>query len=990
VPPSARALASQSQLLFNPSTNLFVELFNAIWTGEPVTETMRGTRVKAARLRTKLLFAVLVYLLLLGAIGALGLYAAQASLDGMHAATEYHVREVAIVGELASEVSDTQSISLLHALTGSPDDQRRDERDMARRDLRVHALLDELETMQLRFEDEGELPVLDDFRQAWEDFASVRTQEVRARRTEPSAQQALELGGRDGPLDQAYREVRLSLTALQTKLPPEATKRLQVAEQDFSRNRNVLLIVLLFAGCFGVAFGLTQSTRLARAIEALSRAARQVAIGDLTQRVEVATGDELEVLGDSFNLMTGGLQQMTDAQSEQVRALQAEVLERRRVEAALRASEARFRSVTQSVSEAIVSMDRRGRIVFWNSGAQAIFGYAEEEALGRSARLVLPARYHEQFESGLEAARVTGPTELAVRNVELFGLRKDGTEIPIEVSVAECTRGDELSYTATIRDVTERRAVDRMKNEFISMVSHELRTPMSGIIGMAELLLRRELGGQEREYVQAVRRSGEALLGIITDILDISKIEAGKFELDSRIVEVREVVEDAVALLAEQAQRKGLEIACLIEQDVPAYLRGDAARLRQILLNLVGNAIKFTQAGEVVVRAGLVAATADGVRLRFEVTDSGVGIPEEARGRLSQAFSQADSSTTRQYGGTGLGLAIAKRLAEAMGGEVGVASTLGRGSTFWFTVRFAHPSVASMSTAQGDAPPGLRNLRGLVVDDNPTVRGFLQHQLRGLGLVAEAVAGAEEGLRRLGAGIAEAAPVAILLLDRHLPDSDSLALASVIKADPDLASTRVVLLTSVGDGELTEELRGAGIDAVIEKPVRQSRLLEALASVLGLAESADDEPEPLALIRASTSTWSPLVLLVEDSPLNQQVATAMLRELGCRVEMAANGREALATLEPGLNGTHALVLMDCQMPELDGFQTTAEIRRREAGSGRCIPIVAMTASAMQGDRERCLAAGMNDYLAKPMRFEQLAAILGRWIPDSSPDLMENP
>jgi two-component system, sensor histidine kinase and response regulator len=916
-----------------------------------------------ARLRTKLLGTVLVYLLMLTFVGLLGLYTAQSSQAGMHAAIQHHVREVTIVGQLASEVGLAHSAVLLHILSDSPDEQRGYERQIRRHETRVGALMDELEDTQRRFNDQADIPSIQDFRRAWQDFVRISSEDVLPLSRGQRDLEAVDLARRSGALDRAYGEVEAKLQVLQEALPAEAGQRLRTSEDDFGRNRNALFFTLLAVSGLGIAFGLSHSTRLARAIEALSRAARHVATGDLSQRVRLTTGDELESLADSFNVMTGSLQRMTEDQAEQLRALSA--------------SEARFRSVTESVNEAIISTDCLGQILLWNRGAQAIFGYRQEEVLGRPLGQVLTGETREA-----EHVDTLQPSALVGKTVELFGFRKDRTEVPVELSVTQWTRGDEVFYTATIRDVTERRAVDRMKNEFVSMVSHELRTPMSGIIGMADLLLRRDLGAQEREYAAAVRRSGEALQAIINDILDFSKIEAGKFELEIDSLNVRDVVEDAVTLLAEQAQSKGLELTCLVDPAVPDCLGGDPTRLRQILLNLVGNAIKFTQTGDVVVRARPAAEDRDSVLLHFEVSDTGIGIPDEARGRLFRAFSQADSSTTRQYGGTGLGLAISRRLAELMGGEVGAESVPGRGSTFWFTARFDRyaPPIARPREA-----PTLEGRRVLVVDDRATSRMALEQQLAAGGLVSTGVADADDALAQLRASAAAGEPFGLALVDRHLATSDGLALARAVATDRDLGPVPVVLLTRLGEEVPGEEVRAAGIALVLEKPVRQAVLLDSVARLLASARTDTAPPERLPTTRtrrhALPAAQGPRVLLVEDSLMNQQVAAGLLRELGCEIEVAANGRQAIAALaDPARRAQFGLVLMDCQMPDLGGYETTAEIRRLEAGSGRRIPIVAMTASAMQGDRERCLAAGMNDYLAKPVGFDRLAAALRRWLP----------
>jgi PAS domain S-box-containing protein len=922
------------------------------------------------RLRSRLFVGVLIYLLLLGLVGAIGFYAAQVSLDGMHTAVEHHVHEVSVVGELSSDLNEVESMLLLHTLSDvMPDDEQRYERQVYMLEARMDALLNDLRQTQERFHDQVDIDNIDAFRAAWDDFIRVQDEQFLPLSRTHHDDEVYRLTRADGAVGSALLKARNKVAVLQNSLPAESTERLQQAEHDFARNRDILLIVLALAGLIGVAIGLKQATRLAQAIEALSAGARRVAEGNLGQRVHVRTGDEVELLADSFNGMTTSLAQMTERQNEQLHALETENAERRRVELALRDSEARFRSVTDSVSHAIVSVDAAGRIRFWNRGAEAIFGYSEPEMLGQRWAFLLPDRLRAEHHAGLLQPPGAEP---ASRTLELFGLRKDGTEVPLEVSVSEWSSGDERFATAALRDVTERRAVERIKNEFVSMVSHELRTPLNGILGMADLLVRGNIGPQEREYAEAAQRSGEALLAIIDDILDLSRIEAGRLDLELAPLDVREVVEDVAALLARQAQSKGLELVCQLDPRLPASLIGDAARLRQVLLNLVGNAVKFTDVGEVVVRATCAVDASNCGVLRFEVVDTGRGVAESARAVLFRPFSQGDASS-RRFGGTGLGLAISKRLVELMGGEIGLDSTPGRGSTFWFTARFGRHAVRPSSLG---LPEALRGQRVLVVDDNASSREMLEQRLRVWEMAVEGVADAAAALDRLAAAAAEGSPFALALVD-GLPVARQIAGAA--------RDTRLVLLTLLGRGEPADELASAGVVATIEKPVRHLRLLETVEQALlaGPAHQAAQVgpvPAPALTIEPARPNVGGRVLLVDDTPSSRQVAAGLLRGFGCSLDVAANGQEALDLLERQSAGgaTYSAVLMDCQMPVMDGFETTAEIRRREAGR-RHVPIIAMTANAMRGDRERCLAAGMDGYIAKPLRFEKLRTALSPFL-----------
>ena len=666
----------------------------------------------------------------------------------------------------------------------------------------------------------------------------------------------------------------------------------------------------------------------------------------------------------------------------------------------LRATDARLKRATRGANDGLWELDVASREMWVSEHFAEMFGYDHQEFLGTRQKFfdILHAEDAVRLREAIERTIRDGVlVDVEVRAKTRAGearwyrvrgaLERSADGVPLSVSGSQRDITQRQQYALALLEATETAAAaSKAKSQFLANMSHEIRTPMNGIIGMIELLLETELNPMQLDYAETVRDSSAALLTVINDILDFSKVEAGKLDLEVLDMDMRDTVEDVARLLAIQAHAKGLEVIALIDPGLPDLVRGDAGRLRQVLLNLGGNAVKFTQQGEVSIECKVVQKDDRGTLIRCEIRDTGMGIPASRVNALFTAFTQVDSSTTRRFGGTGLGLSIVKRLVELMGGEVGVSSEEGVGSTFWFTARLGAAQEAAK--ARPAPPTELRGQRIVIVDDNMTNRKVLMGQLSLCGMEAVCASSADEALSMMRIAASAGRPFEVALLDHQMPDCDGATLGKTILAEPALRGARLILLTSSGqrgDGRMFSDL---GFAAYLLKPVTHRDLTDCLMMVLGMqAEGWRMATQPIVTrhaLRSQRHREAHHILLAEDNLVNQKVACRILEKLGYRVDVAADGQ---ATFEAWQSGRYHAILMDCQMPILDGYETTRKIREQE-GDGRHVPIIALTAHAMKGADNECRAAGMDDYLSKPIDKEQLQKILNRWLNDaeeSSPE-----
>ncbi|CAM2068924.1 PAS domain S-box protein [Sulfidibacter corallicola] len=663
-------------------------------------------------------------------------------------------------------------------------------------------------------------------------------------------------------------------------------------------------------------------------------------------------------------------------------------VERRRDTEALRISEARSRSIVNTAADGIVTIRDDGTVTSVNPAFEELFGYFAEEILGHNIDLIIPAPHRDLHEEYILRYLQTGERRMIGTTTEVEGCRRNGEIFPMDITISEFVLGYNRMFTAIIRDITARKQAEvelqkakneavqatKAKSQFLANMSHEIRTPMNGLLGMTALLSETELSQEQREYTEAVQTSGDALLAIINDILDLSKVEAGKLELESIFFSPCKVIEEVADIMAVRAQDKGLDVVVFLDRHLPARIKGDPIRLRQVLLNLLSNAVKFTSHGQVVLRAQAMGTNGEKAHLRFEVNDTGIGIPADRLQLLFQPFSQTDASTTRHFGGTGLGLAICRHLIDLMGGHIGVSSEEGLGASFYFEIH-----CATKESSQPEPPPALRGRRILIQMANSQAYAALNELLAPLDCTCLWAPDLEHASKKIEA-LHREGRVIDLFIAEYLDRDSVQSISRLLARNPWGDALPLAILTPFRKRSESVELLGDRAAFHLVKPVKRRFLLDALNNVFEVVQTGND---PSRSTDKEPAPQGPKykILLVEDNPVNMKLALRLLTKRGFECLGAANGQEAITMMAENENNQPDLILMDCHMPIMDGFETSRHIRDGEVDDHR-IPIIAMTAEVMPGVRERCLEAGMDNYISKPVRPEELMKVIEKYLPPS--------
>ncbi len=651
--------------------------------------------------------------------------------------------------------------------------------------------------------------------------------------------------------------------------------------------------------------------------------------------------------------------------------------------------------IIQHIIESLIVITVDGTIEMVNRAACTLLGFHAKELVGNSIVKILKSKKTSKTGALRDLKLDEIKSKGFIRNREMSFRKKDGTLVPVLFSGSAvkdvedrviriiCSATD-ISYHKKAEDELKeaKRAAEEaseIKSQFLANMSHEIRTPMNGVIGTTGLLLDTALNAEQRDYAQTIQSSADYLLTLLNDILDFSKVEAGQMDTESIDFDLRRTFEDVMDMFAVRAEEKNIELGGIIQHEIPSLVRGDPGRFRQVLVNLINNALKFTEQGEVVVSASLEKEKKAEVKIKFTVTDTGIGIPKNRTDRLFKPFSQVDPSTSRKYGGTGLGLVISKRLTKIMGGEIGVESVEGKGSKFWFTAVFKKQFIEKVhgSVSRLD----IKGKRVLFVDDNETNRFILREQMKCWGVHFDEASDGKQGLEKLRKACSENKPFDIAILDMLMPRMDGEMLGRRIKDDPEIAGTALVMLTSIGKRGDVSRLKEIGFEAYLTKPVKQSELYDCLAEVLTKREGRRYMKHKSIVTKHSlfdSKKRNSRILIAEDNSVNRKMTHKIIEKFGYLADTVVNGEEAVLAFK---KGHYNLVLMDVQMPGIDGLEATRAIRRKEKETGGHIPIIAMTAHAMKGDRERCLKAGMDDYISKPVRPQSLAQTISKYLPD---------